>query len=265
MDAMERSEAGAGEAVVLRAEGLRVRAGGAMLLDGVDLSVPRGRVLALVGPNGAGKTTLVRAVSGRLRGVSGRVWLGGRPLAKISPGERARRLAVLPQENPMPFALTVRDVVEMGRYPYLGRLGRPDGADRNAMEAAMERMRVAPLATRVYPTLSGGEKQRVLLARALAQEPDVLILDEPTANLDVNHALELLDLVRGLAHGEGLAVVVVEHTLAYARRFSDDVLALKGGRVFARGAPGEVLSPETVIRLFDISGEAARREVPSLV
>lgn len=252
---------------VLVADGLSVRAGrsGPLLLCGVDCRLLAGEVLSVVGPNGSGKTTLVRALSGRLRPHAGEVRLLGRPLFALSPLERARTLAVLPQENALPFALTVEEVVEMGRYPHLGRFGRPGPRDRRAVALAMERMGVDRLARRLFPTLSGGEKQRVLVARALAQEPEVLLLDEPTANLDVNHALELLRLVRSLAADPGLGVLVVEHVLAFARRFADRVLALKAGRRYAEGPPEEVLAPEVVADLFDVTDEAGRRALPSLL
>ncbi|MBX5477005.1 MAG: ABC transporter ATP-binding protein [Clostridia bacterium] len=250
---------------LLEAEGIEVRLGGTPVLRDVSLAAVTGRVLAVVGPNGSGKTTLLRALTGRVPLARGRVRLCGKPLSAYTPAGRARVMAVVPQEAPMPFALTVWEVVEMGRYPYLGRFGTLSRADRAIVREALERMGVAHLAERRFPTLSGGEKQRALLARALAQRPRVLLLDEPTANLDVNHALELLLLVRRLAREDGLAVVLVEHALAYARRFADEALALKGGRVFAHGDPAEVLSPGRVVELFDVRGAEARRAVQELV
>jgi iron complex transport system ATP-binding protein len=180
---------------------------GATLLEAVSLSIRPGEMVGLIGPNGAGKSTLLRVLGGLWRGARGEIRLAGRPLAACSPREVARLVAHVPQSTALDFAFTVREVVLMGRSPHLGRWQIEGAADRQIAEDAMRMMAVDDLAERFVNTLSGGERQRVFIARALAQQPHVLLLDEPTANLDVRHQLEVLHLVAQRAEEEGLAVL----------------------------------------------------------
>lgn len=231
---------------VVRAEGVTVRRGGRALLDGVDLTVRAGELLALVGPNGAGKSTLLAALSGDVTGGpargeadEGAVLLFGRPLPEWTPPQLALRRAVLPQEASVSFPFPVAELVAMGRAPWAG-LCAP-GADDAAVAAAMDGTGVAHLAGRRFPTLSGGERARVMLARVLAQDTQVLMLDEPTAALDIRHQELVLSIARQISE-DGGAVIVVLHDLGLAAAYAHRVAILSGGRIAAQGAPADVFT-----------------------
>lgn len=238
--------------LILDVRGISCRYSGASLdaLDVVSLSVARGAFLAVLGPNGSGKTTLVRAALGVLAPYRGTVELLGRPAAQWSRRELARVVGVVAQREENLFPQRVRATVALGRYPHLSLWGgmRPD--DRTAVTRALERCDVAHLADRSIWTLSGGEYQRVRLARALAQEPQLLVLDEPTTSLDVRHEMELFELARTLADEHQLGVLVVTHHLNLAARFADRLLLLSSGRPVAQGAPDDVLTRQTVEAVF---------------
>jgi iron complex transport system ATP-binding protein len=206
--------------------------------------------VAVVGPNGSGKTTLVRALSGLTPLAAGDIRIDGRPVAQWSRGSLARVLAVVSQREESAFPLSVEETVMLGRYARLGPLAAPSAADREAVRHALERCDVAALADRPVDALSGGEWQRVRIARALAQEPRLLVLDEPTASLDVRHEMELFELVRGLVDG-GLAGLVITHHLNLASRFADRMLLLSGGRLVAEGPPVDVLRGDVLRRVFE--------------
>ncbi|NLD58481.1 MAG: ABC transporter ATP-binding protein [Clostridiales bacterium] len=240
--------------MILRAEELRFAfPGGAELIRGVTLCCAPGELLALLGPNGSGKTTLVRLLTGGLRPSSGRATLDGRPIASLSPRRLARAVALVPQSSAPPEGFTALDVVLMGRHPHLPRFAREGARDIEIARASMERTGVGGLADRPARTLSGGEWQRVLIARALCQEPRVLLLDEPVANLDIRYQLEVLRLLAALARG-GLAVVAVMHDVNLAARFSDRLAVLKDGRLLASGAPREVMTEALLADAYGVSG-----------
>lgn len=235
----------------LQVRDLVVRYGSAPpALDGVNCDVAAGALLAVVGPNGSGKTTLVRAISGLVPAERGQVAVDGKPLTRWPRTGLARVLAVVSQGEEVTFPLRVAETVMLGRYARLGALAAPSAVDRAAVADALARCDVSSLADRTIDTLSGGEWQRVRIARALAQEPRVLVLDEPTTSLDVRHEMELFELVRGLVNG-GLAGLVITHHINLAARFADRMLLLSGGRVAAVGHPGEVLRQETLRAVFD--------------
>ena len=232
-------------------ENVRVDLGGTTVLEDVSLSVEAGQFLALVGPNGAGKTTLLRTCNGLLTPTTGRVTVDGADVASLSAPEIGRRVATVPQETALAFDFDVEDVVAMGRTPHRSRFSATDAADREAVRRAMARTDTAQFAERSVGDLSGGERQRVVLARALAQETPVLLLDEPTASLDVNHQIRTLSLARELA-AEGKAVVAAIHDLELAARFCDAVALLSDGRALAAGSPEEVLTAGHVETAFDV-------------
>ena len=233
----------------LQASDVRVSLGGVTILDGVTIDVPYGRVLALVGPNGAGKSTLLGVLTGDVRASGGTVTLDGTPLAQWAAKDLARSRSVLMQANQVSFAFTVQEVVDMGRAPW-------DASDDDAriIADAIARADVAHLARRPFPALSGGEKARVSLARVLAQDTRVVMLDEPTAALDLRHQEDVLQIARALA-AEGKAVIVVLHDLSLAAAYADDVAMLARGRIVAHGAPADVLTAE---RVEDVYGAAVR-------
>jgi iron complex transport system ATP-binding protein len=238
--------------VILEAEGLTVRypAAPRPALDGVSCRVSASELVAVAGPNGSGKTTLVRALSGLVQPEAGTVRVQSRALATWGRSELARVLAVVPQREEIVFPLRVDEAVMLGRYARLGSLAAPGAADRAAVRSALERCDADTLAARSIDALSGGEWQRVRLARALAQEPAVLVLDEPTASLDVRHEMELLELIRRLVD-QGLAGLVITHELNLAARYADRILLLSEGRVVAEGTPREVLAEATLSRVFE--------------
>jgi iron complex transport system ATP-binding protein len=231
-----------------------VRLGGREVLLGVSLEVRPGEVVALVGRNGAGKTTVGRVASGVWVPRRGRVSLGGRDLSAWSRRELARRVAVVPQQTTVPFPFRVADVVLMGRTPHLGPLSFEGREDAARAEEAMERLGIASLAERSVLELSGGERQLTMVARALCQDAELILLDEPTAFLDLKHRLEVLAVVKELA-AQGRGALVVSHDLGLAARFCDRMAILAGGSVLAEGAPGRVLAPELMREGFGIEAE----------
>ncbi|HEX2187350.1 MAG TPA: ABC transporter ATP-binding protein [Longimicrobiaceae bacterium] len=234
-----------------RCEGVTFRYPGAErpAVDGVALEVPAGAVTAVLGPNGSGKSTLLRLLLGTLSPAAGAVRFGGRAVGEWSRAEMAREVGVVPQAEESPFPMTTRELVAMGRYPYLGAFRREGPADRRAVEEALRRADVEELAGRLVGTLSGGELQRARIARALAQEPATLALDEPTAALDVAHEMAIFELLRELGHA-GTTVLLVTHNLNLAARYADRLVVLDRGRVAADGTPREVLTAELVQRVY---------------
>lgn len=224
----------------------------------VDLQLAPGRITALLGPNGAGKSTLIRVISGRLSAFEGRVSLLGDPLEALSAGERARRVAVVPQRSEVAFGFTVREVVAMGRAPHQGGFMRETGDDAEAIDAALATCQLEDLASRPVSELSGGEQKRVHIARALAQKAPLLLLDEAAAHLDIRHALQLYDVVRRQVDNLDLACLMTTHDLAAASAHADDVVLLKEGRVVARGDVDEVMTPEPLEAAFGVSVQVGR-------
>lgn len=237
---------------LLRARDVRFSAGKTPILTGVDLELRAGEFVGLIGANGAGKTTLLKVISGLWPGATGEIALLGRPLRAYRAREIAQVVAHVPQSTRVDFAFTVRDVVLMGRSPHLGRFQIESGRDRELAERALRTTSTLYLADRLVTTLSGGELQRVVLARALAQEPRLLLLDEPTSNLDIRHQLQVLKLARDLAHNSGLGVLAAIHDIGQAARWCDRLLLMAGGQVVFEGAPEAVLTPERLAKVFEI-------------
>jgi iron complex transport system ATP-binding protein len=248
-------------APLLVARGLCHAFGRAQVLADVELELRPGRLLVVAGPNGAGKTTLLRVLAGTLRPDAGEVLLAGVALADLSRREIARRLAVVPQEGHVPFPFRVREMVALGRAPFLGPLGREAPADVALTEQALAELELQALAERAYPSLSGGEKQRVLLARALAQGVATWLLDEPTAHMDLGHRLHCWEWLRDwLKAAPERACLLVTHDLVLAARFADELVLLERGRVAARGAPAEVLTSARIASVYGVEARVSRDE-----
>ena len=224
--------------------------GVAAVLQGVSLHVEPGEMLALIGPNGAGKSTLLRVAGGVLRPERGQALMDGSDLASLGARARARRIAVVPQDSPVPSGLFVHEMVALGRTPYLRLLLGQTRQDREAVEWAIAAAGIDRLAHRPIDELSGGERQRVILARALAQQPRLLLLDEPTANLDLHHQVAMLELVRGLSREHALGVVASVHDLQLAALYCDRVVLLNRGRIVSQGVPETVLTEELLLQTF---------------
>ncbi len=248
----------------LAAEALAVDLGPRRALADVTLAIEPGEMIALIGPNGAGKTTLLRALAGLVPPAAGRVTLDGRAIANIGRDQRARAIGYLPQQATIHWALPVADLVMLGRLPHIGAWRSPGPADRAAVAAAMAALDIADLAGRPATRLSGGEQARVLMARALAGEPRIVLADEPTAGLDPYHRLETLEHLAGLAGG-GTAVVVVLHDLTLAARFCGRLILVDRGRLVADGAPAAVLTPERLAAVYRIEAIRGAQDGRSFV
>lgn len=222
---------------------------GRPVLEGISLEVNEGEILALVGPNGSGKSTLLKNIAGVLRPTAGVVLLDFKALSGFSARELAHHFGVLEQERHVGFDFTVRELVELGRLPHLGRLERLSAEDRAAVRRAMELTHIEELSARPISKLSGGERQRVFLAIALAQEPKALLLDEPTAHLDINYQLDIMEIIRARARA-GLTVIMALHDLNLAALYADRLALLHRGRILALGWPEEVLTPERIEAAF---------------
>jgi iron complex transport system ATP-binding protein len=222
-------------------------------LDAVSFALHTGRFVGLLGPNGCGKSTLLRVAAGLLTPQHGSVRLGGRPLSTYSRGEIARRIAVVPQGAIVPEAFTGWDVVLAGRTPHLRPLRGPSPTDEAIAEHALALVDAVHLAGRRAGEMSGGERQRLLLARAFAQEPAALLLDEPTTHLDLPHQLALLDLARDSAREAGLAVLAVFHDLNLAAAYCDEIALMDSGRIVVRGTPREVLTPAWIAQVYGVA------------
>ena len=239
----------------LRFEGLTVELGGRTILSGIDFEVSPGEVVGLVGRNGVGKTTLLRLANGVLEASQGRALLGDDSVATLSRRSLARGVALVPQDLHVPFPFRVGELVLMGRAPHQPMVGLESESDVELALEALERLGIRHLADRPITTLSGGERQLVLFARALVQDPDVLLLDEPTAFLDLKHRVEVLREIRAFARS-GRSALVVSHDLSLAARSCDRIVLLGSGRVAAVGRPADVLTPENLRSAFEIEAFA---------
>lgn len=223
---------------------------GRTVIDGLDLEIAAGRVTMIIGANACGKSTLLGALA-RLRApLSGRIELGGADIAGIPRTEYARQVGLLPQHPIAPEGLTVAELVSRGRHPHRGLFARWSALDTAIVDEAMERTGVTALAERPVGDLSGGQRQRAWIAMALAQDPSILLLDEPTTFLDLSHQLDLLELLRTLNREQGTTIVVVLHDLNLAARFADELIVMADGRIIAHGAPGDVMTAETIAAAF---------------
>lgn len=236
-------------AALFRLDRATVRYGDATVLDGISFDIRRGETIAVIGPNGSGKSTLLRVLAGLVTPTEGSVLWGGTPLPRMTPRERAQQIAYVPQDTSVPFEFAVRDIVAMGRSPYLSPWGFESSADTAAIDEAIGLMDISPLEQRSILDVSGGERQRAVIARALAQKPSVLLLDEPGANLDLRHQVALHALLARLNRTAGLTTVTVSHDLN-AVAASHRVIALAGGRIRAIGTPTQVLTEPIIQDIY---------------
>jgi iron complex transport system ATP-binding protein len=248
----------------LELRSLRVELGGRPVVDGLSMRVARGEWVGLIGPNGAGKTSALRAMTG-LAAYSGSVQAGDAEVARLSRRELARRVALVPQAPTIPAALTVGDYVLLGRTPHIAYLGRESSGDLVSVARALRRLDLEALAERSLTSLSGGERQRAVLARALAQEAPLLLLDEPTTALDIGRQQSVLELVDCLRHELGLTVVAAMHDLTLAGQYADRLVLLSGGLPAAHGVPSEVLTEWTVAEHYQARVDVLAGATPVVV
>ena len=230
------------------------------VLDGVSTELRRGEILGILGPNGSGKTTLLRLLSGTRQPSAGQVWLDDTPLAHLSRKAIAQRIAVVPQETQLAFEYTVMEMVLMGRHPHLGLFQLEGPADFAVARDALQATGTLHLEARQFNTLSGGEKQRVVIASALAQASEILLLDEPTASLDIGYQVEIATLLTRLNCERGVTIAISTHDLNFAASICDQLLMLRHGRVVAAGATRDVLTPRTVRELYNVDADIEMHE-----
>jgi iron complex transport system ATP-binding protein len=237
---------------MLRADSISIKYGPCDVVRGISFALREGRIIALLGPNGAGKTTLIRSLNGTVPVSDGRIELDGRPLRSYSRRDIAKRIAVVAQENETKFPISVLEYVLAGRFANGSAFGWETGEDIAIAKNALERCDLGGFAERLMNELSGGERQRVVLARALATDARVLLLDEPTANLDLAHQAMMFRLVRERCRDDNASAIVITHDLNLAAEFADEVILLKNGEVFASGTPKEVLTAANISGVFNI-------------
>ncbi len=231
---------------------LSVGYNGQALIHDINIAVEKGKIMTLIGPNGSGKSTILKSITRHLSKICGQVYIDRQEIYAWSARELAKRVAVVLTDRIQPELMTCEEVVAMGRYPYTNAMGRLTPRDREIVAQAMERVHALDLARRDFTTLSDGQRQRIMLARALCQEPEVLILDEPTAYLDIRHKIELLDILREMAHEKGITVIMSLHEIDLATKISDYLLCVKGETIEAFGPPEDILAEEVIDRLYGI-------------
>jgi iron complex transport system ATP-binding protein len=242
---------------------------GHLTLEKVDIQLKPGECVALLGPNGSGKTTLLKTLCGIFTPRAGSIKWNGENLAAMHRREIARNIAMVPQELSVPFAFTVREMVTLGRTPYVRPLFGETIRDHHAVDRALEMTETSAFANRLVSELSGGEQQRVVIAMALAQEPQVLLLDEPTVHLDINHQIQVLELVRKLNRECGLTVLATMHDMNLSSLYFDRLILLRGGKIITQGKPRDVLSQEQVRSVFDteviVQSHPVHAHIPHIV
>lgn len=238
--------------IVLQAKDLAAGYGGRTIVRDVSFSVRRGEIVVLIGPNGAGKSTILKSISRQIEPKMDTAFLNGESIEKIDPSTLSEKISILTTERVRTDRMNVREVVSLGRYPYTSTLGILSAHDREVVEETMERIGIAEIAERDFEALSDGQRQRVLLARAICQEPEALVLDEPTSYLDIRYQLELLEILRELAREKHLAVVMSLHELHLARRVADTLLCVKDGTVDRTGTPEEIFIDRYIEELYGL-------------
>lgn len=235
-----------------RTEKLTVGYNGKPVISDIDVSIKKGQILTLIGPNGSGKSTILKSITKQLKIVEGDALLGGVSISQIKPQELARRVAVVLTKRPKPELMTCGDVVAIGRYPYTGKLGILSERDKEKIDNALRVVNALELKTRSFDQVSDGQLQRIMLARAICQEPEIIILDEPTSFLDVRYAVEILDTLRQMSNQHGITVIMSLHELNFAKRVSDLVLCVKSGKVLYYDTPEVIFTEEIISNLYDL-------------
>lgn len=231
---------------------LAVGYNGNVLIHDINIGIEKGNIVTLIGPNGAGKSTVLKTITRQLEKLCGTVHIGKNDVFRWTPKEMAKQVAVVLTDRIRPELMTCAEVVAMGRYPYTNMLGRLTPEDREIVQASLARVHALELANQDFATLSDGQRQRILLARAICQEPEIIVLDEPTAYLDIRHKIELLDILREMAHEKGITVIMSLHEIDLAAKISDYLICVKGETIAAFGRPEEVLQPGVIEKLYDI-------------
>lgn len=231
---------------------LAVGYNGQTLIRDINIEIEKGKILTLIGPNGAGKSTILKSITRHLTKIFGEVYIGEQEIYEWSAKELAKQVAVVLTDRIQPELMTCEEVVAMGRYPYTNAMGKLTPKDKEIVAEAMRRVHALELAERDFTTLSDGQRQRIMLARAIAQEPEIIILDEPTAYLDIRHKIELLDILREMAHEKGITVIMSLHEIDLATKISDYLLCVKGDTIAAFGPPEDILAGEAIDKLYDI-------------
>lgn len=244
---------------IISADRLSVGYGRKVIVDGIEFEVKQGEILTLIGPNGAGKSTVLKTIAGYLKRLDGTVMVGNRDMLEFSEKEMAKRLSVVLTERISPELMTCREVVETGRYPYTGSFGLLTEKDRAVVENAIEKVSMQDYADVDFSSVSDGQRQRVMLARAICQEPEILILDEPTSYLDIHHKIQFLEILKNLAREKQIAVIVSMHELDFAEKISDYVLCIKDGKISLSGTPDKIFIAENIMGLYDIPEELYRK------
>ncbi len=225
---------------------------GQPLIKDITFHLPAGSILTLIGPNGAGKSTILKTISGQLSAIAGTVMIDGMPMTGYSQDEVAKKLSVLLTDRVRPEMMTCFEVAAMGRYPYTGRFGRLSGEDRRIVNEMLERLQVDTIAQRDFTRISDGQRQRVLMARALCQEPEILVLDEPTSWLDIRHKIDLLDILLEESRNKGVTVLLSMHEIDLAEKISDYVMCVKGETIWKYGRPDDIFRDEIIASLYDL-------------
>ncbi len=247
------------KSAVISAEELSVGYGKNVIVDGINFEVKQGEILTLIGPNGAGKSTVLKTLAGYLERLFGKVIIEGKNADKISSAEMSEKLSVLLTRRIRPELMTCRDVVETGRYPYTGRLGLLTERDKNIVSSAIEAVEMRELEDMDFNSVSDGQRQRIMLARAICQEPEILILDEPTSYLDIRHKIMFFEILRRLVFEKKIAVILSMHELDLAEKISDSVLCIKDGKVIRAGVPKEIFTEENIREIYDIPENLYRK------
>ena len=238
--------------IYFKTEALSVGYNGKALIHDIDIAIEKGEIVTLIGPNGSGKSTILKSITKQLKIINGSVWVESEELERISVKALARKMAVVLTERMRPELMTCRDVVATGRYPYTGSLGLLSEEDEELVTAAMERVHALELSDRDFNATSDGQRQRVLLARAICQQPEIIILDEPTSYLDIRHKLELLSILRSMAKEKGITVIMSLHEIDLAQKISDKIICVKGEVISRFGDPMEIFSDEAIRDLYSL-------------